>query len=163
MSESGEANVVEHLGDVRRACRMTRITAWPFPRAISQRFTGKAARKPNCGTAVVRRRGVFGVSGRFSYHSALVVDHVAVAGSRPAWLFDDPIEALGAGAGAVLGERDQDGRPTGLDGFGQSPTGPAAVRRRAPGHMAPTIGAEDPRARTKSGTESWLWVDRRGS
>ena len=49
--------------------------------------------------------------------TALVVDHVAVAAADSLGLFDDPVEALGAGVGDVLGERDQDGWPPGLDGL----------------------------------------------
>src|SRR5215217_3882699 len=52
--------------------------------------------------------------------TALVVDHVAVAAADSLGLFDDPVEAFGAGVGGVLGERDQDGWPPGLDGVGQS-------------------------------------------
>jgi hypothetical protein len=36
--------------------------------------------------------------------TALVVDHVAIAAADPLGLFDDPVEALGAGVGGVLGK-----------------------------------------------------------
>src|SRR5829696_5149011 len=48
--------------------------------------------------------------------TALVVDHVAVAATDALGLFDDPVEHFGAGVGHVVGERDQDRRPPGLDG-----------------------------------------------
>ena len=41
--------------------------------------------------------------------TALVVDHVAVAAADSLGLFDNPVEALGAGIRGLLGERDQNG------------------------------------------------------
>jgi len=45
----------------------------------------------------------------------LIVDHVAIAAADTLGLFDDPVEASVLGVGGVLGERDQDGCPPGLD------------------------------------------------
>ena len=52
--------------------------------------------------------------------TTLVIDHVAIAAADPLSLFNDAVEAFGAGVGGVLGERDQDCWPPRLDGFGES-------------------------------------------
>jgi murein DD-endopeptidase MepM/ murein hydrolase activator NlpD len=54
------------------------------------------------------------------YSAAHYLTKSGVAAADPLGLFDDPVETLGAGIGDILGERDQDGWPPGLDGFGQS-------------------------------------------
>src|SRR5947209_13033760 len=52
------------------------------------------------------------------HNASLVVVHVAKPAADTLDLFDDSVEALGAGIGDLLGQRDGDGGPPGLDGGG---------------------------------------------
>ena len=52
--------------------------------------------------------------------TALVVVHVAVAAADALDLFDDPVEAFGAGVIDVFEQGGEDGWPPGRDGAGES-------------------------------------------
>ena len=52
--------------------------------------------------------------------TALVVVHVAVAAADAFDLFDDPVEAFGAGVVDVVAQGGEDGGPPGLNGAGEA-------------------------------------------
>lgn len=73
------------------------------------------------------------------------VGHDAVSAADTLDVFDDVIEALGAGVGDLLGQGDQDGRPPGFDGCGQ-PAGFGHVGVTARAVEAPEPGRITARA-----------------
>jgi hypothetical protein len=87
---------------------------------------------------------------------AFVVVHVPVAAAGAFHLFDDPVEALGAGVGDAVLQGDGDVRPPGLDGVGEpgglghAAGGAVPVERPEPFPQHPRVRGDASSIRSRS-------------